>query len=53
VPPVPELTARAAFPNGKRDLRLRDVLGPVFSDGDFADLYPRRRQTALPPGGSP
>ena len=52
VPPVPELTARvarAAFPKGNPYLRLRDELGPVFRDGDFADLYPRRGQPALPP----
>ena len=30
--------------------RLRDELGPVFRDADFAGLYPRRRgQPALPP----
>src|SRR5262245_49849829 len=34
---------RAAFPKGNPYLRLRDELGPVFPDGDFADLYPRRR----------
>src|SRR3954468_17890077 len=53
VPDVPELTARvarAAFPKGNPYLRLRDELGPVFRDADFADLYPRRGQPALPPG---
>ena len=52
IPPVPELTARvahAAFPKGNPYLRLRDELGPLFRDGDFADLYPRRGQPALPP----
>jgi transposase len=52
VPDVPELTARvarAAFPKGNPYLRLRDEFGPVFRDGDFADLYPRRGQPALPP----
>ena len=52
VPDVPEQTARvarAAFPKGNPYLRLRDELGPVFRDGDFADLYPRRGQPALPP----
>jgi transposase len=50
--PVPELTARvahAAFPKGNPYLRLRDELGHVFRDGDFAELYPRRGQPALPP----
>src|SRR5262245_16760626 len=52
VPPVPELTARvarAAFPKGNPYLRLRDELGSVFRDADFAALYPRRGQPALPP----
>jgi transposase len=49
---VPELTARvarAAFPKGNAYLRLRDELGTIFGDSDFADLYPRRGQPALPP----
>ena len=52
IPDVPELTARvarAAFPKGNPYLRLRDDLGTVFRDGDFADLYPRRGQPGLPP----
>jgi transposase len=52
VPAVPEDTARvahAAFPKGNPYLRLRDQLGTVFHDGDFADLYPRRGQPALAP----
>jgi transposase len=52
VPAVPELTARvarAAFPKGNPYLRLRDELGTVFHDGDFADLYHRRGQPAMPP----
>src|SRR3954453_11707830 len=50
--PVPEDTARvahAAFPKGNPYLRLRDELGSLFGDDDFADLYPRRGQPALPP----
>ena len=49
VPDVPELTARVAFPKGNPYLRLRDELGPVFCDADFAQLYPKRGQPALPP----
>ena len=48
--PVPEHTARvarAAFPKGNPYLRLRDELGTIFRDDDFADLYPRRGQPAL------
>src|SRR4051794_41761745 len=49
VPPVPDATARvarAAFPAGNPYLTLRDRLGAVFTDGDFADLYPERGQPA-------
>jgi transposase len=52
VPPIPELTiriARAAFPKGNCYLRLRDELGTVFRDADFAGLYPKQGQPALPP----
>src|SRR4051812_16639686 len=51
-PPVPDHTARvahAAFPRGNPYLRLRDDLGTLFGDTDFADLYPRRGQPALSP----
>ena len=50
--PVPATTAqvaRAAFPRGNDYLRLREELGTVFSDDDFADLYPDQGQPALPP----
>ncbi len=43
--PVPETTAdvaRAAFPKGNPYLKFRDELGTVFTDEDFADLYPRK-----------
>jgi transposase len=51
-PPVPDDTdrvARAAFPGGNPYLRLRDELGTLFGDDDFADLYPRRGQPAFSP----
>ena len=54
IAPVPEYTAqvaRAAFPDGNPYLQLRDQLGTLFTDADFADLYPRRGQPAL--GASP
>src|ERR687894_255351 len=50
--PVPELTAyvaHAAFPKGNPYLRLRDELGAIIRDDDFADLFPRRGQPALAP----
>jgi transposase len=52
IEPVPEATARvakAAFRRGNPLLRLRDELGPVFADADFADLFPRRGQPGLAP----
>ncbi len=30
-------------------MRMRDELGPVFADEDFADLFPRRGQPAVAP----
>ena len=51
-PAVPEQTARvalAAFPKGNLYVRLREELGTLFTDGDFADLYPRRGQPAFAP----
>jgi transposase len=54
-PPSPSIpaetarVARAAFPKGNPYLTLRDDLGPVFADGDFDDLYPKRGQPAYPP----
>jgi hypothetical protein len=52
VPAIPELTARiarAAFPKGNPYLRLQDELGTLFHHDDFADLYSKRGQPALPP----
>ena len=52
IPPVPKLTARiarAAFPKSSPDLTLRDRLGPIFCDPDFAELYPECGQPAYPP----
>ena len=43
--PVPEETirvARAAFPKGSRSLQMRDALGTIFTDADFAALYATR-----------
>ena len=51
-PSVPDETARvarAAFPKGNPYLTLRDALGPVFADRDFADLHPERGRPACPP----
>ena len=50
--PVPEETVRvaqAAFPKGTTYTRMRDELGIVREDQDFAGLFPRRGQPALAP----
>jgi transposase len=52
-PAVPEETrrvAQAAFPKGTLCLRIADALGPVYQDGQFAALFPRRGQPAAAPG---
>ncbi|MEU2868067.1 IS1182 family transposase [Streptomyces olivoreticuli] len=49
---VPELTARmvrASFPKGTLAIRVREVLGPVFRDDDFAVAFPQRGRPAISP----
>jgi hypothetical protein len=48
VPPVPDETTRvalAASPKGNLFLRMRDEVGPLFSDAQFAALFPPRLRT--------
>src|SRR5918999_1877821 len=50
--PVSEETARvarAAFPKGNPYLLLRDTLGTIFQDDDFAACFPLDGQPGLPP----
>ena len=52
IPPVPEETARvarAAFRKGNVYIRLRDELGALYEDGDFAQLFPAVGPPGLPP----
>jgi transposase len=52
-PSVPEETARvarAAFPKGAPWIDLRDGLGPLYEDADFASLFPADGQPAEAPG---
>jgi transposase len=52
VEPVPEQTARvarAAFPNANPYMRMRDELGTIFEDEDFAPLFPGRGKPAFSP----
>ena len=49
---IPEETARvahAAFPKGHPYLRMRDALGPIYSDPAFAPLFPKDGQPAEAP----
>ena len=50
---IPEQTARvahAAFPKGHPYLTLRDHLGTIFQDEDFATLFPAWGYPGLPLG---
>ena len=52
LPLVPDDTARiarAAFRRGNPYVLLRDRLGAVFADADFAGLYPKLGQPAYAP----
>ena len=39
VPPQTVTVARAVFPRGNAYLDLRDALGPIFADAQFAGLF--------------
>lgn len=41
--------AKAAHPKGTLAMRVRDQLGGIFQDADFAALYPRRGQSGAAP----
>lgn len=54
IQPVPQpqmtaLVARTAFPRGNPYIQIRDVLGTIYHDEDFSDLYPGDGQPAIPP----
>ena len=49
---IPEETkkvAKAAFPKGNENLRIRDELGEIFKDEEFAQLYELRGQEGESP----
>ncbi len=49
---IPEETARiaqAAFPKRHQIMRFRDEFGTLYTDADFANLFPARGQPALAP----
>ncbi len=50
--PIPDLTSRiahASFPKGTLAMHLRDALGSIYEDADFADLFPKRGRAAEAP----
>src|SRR5258707_8409168 len=50
--PIPELTSRmahASFPKGTLAMDLRDALGSIYEDADFAHLFARRGRAAEAP----
>jgi transposase len=50
--PVPEDTARvakAAFPKGNLYIEMRNVLGTIYEDEDFAELFEVRGRPAIAP----
>ncbi len=52
IPIVPYQTARVAalaFPKGNLYMRLRDELGVLYQDENFASLYPQKGQSAQAP----
>ncbi len=49
---IPEHTvevARAAFPKGNPYMRMRDELGPIYTNPEFAHLFPKDGQPAQAP----
>jgi transposase len=49
IPAMTAEVARASFPKGNAVMKLRDELGPLFEDVDFAALYPPIGQPAESP----
>ncbi len=49
IPEMTRLVAKAAFPKGSIAITLRDELGAIFADHDFAELYPALGQPAESP----
>jgi transposase len=49
IPEETKETAKAAFPNGSLYITLRDELGPIFEDEEFAEFYSNTGQPAESP----
>lgn len=50
VPTDTAQVARAIFPSGCMTMRVRDVLGPIFTDAEFSTLFSSHGRPALSPG---
>jgi transposase len=50
IPPLTKEIAHKAFPKGNLYMTLRDELGTLYDDNDFAELYSSEGQPALHPG---
>lgn len=50
VPAVTREVARAAFPKGCLAMRIRDALGPLFSDEEFRESFGVRGRPGISPG---
>ena len=49
---IPDATAQAAaraFPKGNLYMTMRDLIGPIFTNPDFVDLYHARGRPAEAP----
>jgi transposase len=49
IPPQTIRVAQAAFPHGNIYMQLKDELGSIYRDEDFAALFPQRGQPAASP----
>ena len=49
IPDATASVAQAAFPHGNPYMRMRDTLGPIYSNSDFAALFPKTGQPAQAP----
>ncbi len=48
IPGTTVQVAKAAFPKGNVYLKIRDELGTLYTDEDFAELYPEMGRPAVP-----
>src|SRR5258708_10033186 len=49
VPQESDRLAQAAYPKGNLYIQMREVLGSIYTDEDFADLFPKEGQPAQAP----